>query len=244
MRLLLNAQIYTQDPNQPAAQALAVDGGRIVASGSNQDLLNRFGAAADQQDVSGCVIWPGLVDAHIHLDHYAASLDMIDCETSSQAECVRRVAERTAQAPTGKWVRGHGWNQNNWPEGFGSVRELDAVSPQNPVFLTAKSLHAAWANSAALRAAGISSSTPDPHGGFIQRDEQGRPTGILIGIGHEFGQRRHSNPHPGRNRPFDQPGTDRFSGSMASPACTTTTAAAASKPCKFCSSRGICVCVC
>jgi hypothetical protein len=77
-------------------------------------------------------------------------------------------------------VLGHGWYQNNWREGFGTAEQLDQIAPLNPVYLTAKSLHAAWANSAALSQAGISAQTPDPAGGKIQRHEDGSPTGILL----------------------------------------------------------------
>ncbi len=83
-------------------------------------------------------------------------------------------------AKPGEWIFGHGWNQNSWAEGFGTVADLDAIAPHNPVFLTAKSLHAGWANSRALGMAGITTSTPDPKDGFIQRNKSGNPTGILF----------------------------------------------------------------
>src|SRR5690606_33807460 len=79
-----------------------------------------------------------------------------------------------------EWIRGHGWNQNDWVEGFGTLKELDAAAPDHPAFLTAKSLHAAWANSAALRAAGITRSTPDPDGGMFGRFDDGTPNGLLF----------------------------------------------------------------
>jgi predicted amidohydrolase YtcJ len=82
--------------------------------------------------------------------------------------------------PAGEWILGHGWNQNEWPEGFGSAADLDDAAPDHPVYLTAKSLHAAWANTAALHQAGISRQTQDPPDGLIQRDQDGSPTGILF----------------------------------------------------------------
>jgi predicted amidohydrolase YtcJ len=82
--------------------------------------------------------------------------------------------------PGEKWILGHGWQQNDWPGGFPTAAELDAVAPERPVYLTAKSLHAAWVNSAALRAAGIGAGSPDPLNGKIMRDEAGRPNGILL----------------------------------------------------------------
>jgi hypothetical protein len=90
------------------------------------------------------------------------------------------VAERIRQTLPGEWVRGHGWNQNTWGGDWPTARELDAVAPDNPAYLTAKSLHVAWVNSRALSLAGISLSTSDPADGFIQRDNQGRPTGLLF----------------------------------------------------------------
>ena len=180
MLVLYNARIYTQDPHCPSCTAIAIENGRVLLSGSDNDVLSQAGAKAKKQDMHGQTIWPGLTDAHIHLQHYAGALQMVDCETPTQAECLRRVADRAKQTPRGGWVRGHGWNQNDWPEGFGSVQELDAAAPDHPVYLTAKSLHAAWANSAALRAAGITAATPNPQGGIIGRFVDGSPNGLLF----------------------------------------------------------------
>jgi predicted amidohydrolase YtcJ len=180
MRILYNARIRTLDPARPQATAIAIDHGRVALTGSDQDVLGAVGSAGDRQDARGRTIWPGLTDAHIHLEHYALALQMIDCETSERAECLRRVAEKARQSQPGAWIRGHGWNQNDWSDGFGTVTELDAAAPDHPVYLTAKSLHAAWANSAALRAATITRATPDPAGGRIGRDETGQPNGLLF----------------------------------------------------------------
>src|SRR5512133_1898203 len=176
MRVLYNARIRTQDPKQPSATAVAIDYGRVILTGSDDQVLGSA-SQVEKQDMHGQTIWPGLTDAHIHLQHYAFALAMIDCETATQAECLRRVKEKVRAAPAGAWVRGHGWNQNNWPEGFGSASALDAAAPNHPVYLAAEALHAGWANSPALRAAGITGATPDPQGGKIGRDERGEPNG-------------------------------------------------------------------
>ena len=76
---------------------------------------------------------------------------------------------RPPDTPPGQWVLGHGWNQNLWPEGFGTAADLDAAAPDHPVYLTAKSLHAAWANTAALRLAGVTAASPDPAAGAWAR---------------------------------------------------------------------------
>ena len=102
-------------------------------------------------------------------------------EVPSKAEALRRVADRAAQTPPGEWIVGRGWSQVYWPDRtFPTAADLDRVAPNNPVYLGAKSGHAAWVNTAALRVAGITASTPDPAGSSIQRDASGQPTGILL----------------------------------------------------------------
>jgi hypothetical protein len=179
MKILYNARIHTLDPLEPEASTLVLDRDRIVAVGG-PELLESFGQRATRLDMDGQVLLPGLTDAHIHLMHYALGLQKVDVETPTKAEALRRVAERAQAAPPGSWVLGHGWQQNDWGGEFGSAADLDAAAPNNPVYLTAKSLHAGWANSAALRMAGVTRNTPDPQNGKIVRDESGQPTGILL----------------------------------------------------------------
>lgn len=193
MKLLYNANIHTFDPSNPRASAILIAGGRIIAVGDKSMLESLAHGKIEKQDMKGATILPGLTDAHIHIQHYALGLSKVDCETKTKEECLRRVGERAKTLKPGEWVLGHGWNQNEWkqpsppaplPEGegggFPTAEELDAVSPHNPVYLTAKSLHAAWANTSALKLAGITDSTPDPKDGAIQRDANGRATGILL----------------------------------------------------------------
>jgi predicted amidohydrolase YtcJ len=120
----------------------------------------------------------------------------VDCETTTRRACLQRVAERARTTPPGMWILGHGWNQNNWPEGFGNAADLDAVVAKHPVYLTAKSLHAGWANRLALQAAGISDTTSDPSGGHLERDTDGRPTGFLFESAMELIQRALPDPGP------------------------------------------------
>lgn len=180
MLVLHNARIRTLNPDQPFASALACEDGRIRMVGSDTEVLAEFGSKSRVMDMGGRVIWPGLTDAHIHLEMYAFSHQRVDCETNSRAECLRRVSARARQAPPGAWILGQGWNQNNWTEGFGHALDLDAVSLDHPVYLFAKSAHAAWANTAAMRAAGITSATDDPVGGKIGRDPSGAPNGLFF----------------------------------------------------------------
>ena len=178
--IFYNARIHTLKAGQPRASAIAIQNDRIVACGSAEEVLAEFeGWPGEREDLQGQIILPGLTDAHIHLMYYSLGLQKVDCETSTRSECLRRVAERVLKTPPGEWVLGHGWNQNNWPEGFGSAADLDAFAPDQPVYLTAKSLHAAWANTKALQLAGLNDQTPDPEGGKLGRDSQGRLNGIL-----------------------------------------------------------------
>ena len=188
---LYNAKITTLDARQPAAGALLIRDGRVT----RLDAEAQPPAGEKAIDLGGQTVLPGLTDAHIHLEHYALGLQKVDCETATRGECLRRVAERAAVTRPGEWILGHGWNQNNWPDGFGSATDLDSIAPRNPVYLTAKSLHAGWANSAALRLAGIGPGTPDPAGGRLGRDASGAPDGILFESAMELVSR--AVPEPG-----------------------------------------------
>jgi predicted amidohydrolase YtcJ len=178
--VLFNARIYTMDKRQPVVSTLLIERGKITACGDSNALGAASGDASKYFDLAGKIIIPGLVDAHIHLQHYALSLQIVDCETKSREECLQNIAQKAAATAAGEWILGHGWNQNDWPEGFGKASHLDHSAPDNPVYLTAKSLHAAWVNSAALQKAGITAQTQDPPGGQIQRYSDGTPTGILF----------------------------------------------------------------
>jgi len=178
-RILYNAIINPVDANHPNATALVIEDGKILNIGESEILLAEF-LNCRKQDMGGKVILPGLTDAHIHLHEYGASLEKVDCETNSREECLQRLAKKAKDTPTGEWILGHGRNQNNWVGGFGTSAMLDAVAPSNPVYLTAKSLHAGWANHEALELAGITSKTTDPKNGRITRDEHGEATGILF----------------------------------------------------------------
>ncbi len=184
MKLLFNGRIRTMDAARPLASALLIDHDRIRACGEKDELSRLTGRLEETLDLGGRTVWPGLTDAHLHLQHYSLGLQKVDCETSTLEECLERVRERVGSSEPGAWVLGHGWNHNGWElsgaEGFPTAAQLDAITPQNPVYLTAKSLHAAWGNTAALRLAGIGADTPDPRDGRILRDPSGRPVGILL----------------------------------------------------------------
>ncbi|MGB2963862.1 MAG: amidohydrolase [Anaerolineales bacterium] len=177
--LLNNARIYTMDPRQPQASALEIRGGKIERV-LTEPGADRPGGSGKTLDLNGRVLLPGLIDSHLHLRHYAETLQKINYETDTKEECLHRVADRAAETTPGEWILGHGWNHNTWAGEYGTALDLDQIAPNNPVYLTGKSLHVSWANTAAIIAAGIGEGTQNPAEGTIQRDEYGHPTGILF----------------------------------------------------------------
>ncbi|MBI3176547.1 MAG: amidohydrolase [Chloroflexi bacterium] len=178
MPILYNARLHA--PAFPAATALAIRGERIVAVGSDFDVRALAEPRAEQIDLKGALVLPGLTDSHVHFEWFAFGLANVDVETDTLNRALRRVAERAKVTPKGQWIRGHGWNYTRWGDDFPTAAQLDSVSPDHPVYLTAKSMHAGWANSAALRLAGVTADTPDPVGGKVGRDAHGQLTGILF----------------------------------------------------------------
>jgi predicted amidohydrolase YtcJ len=182
--LLYNGQVHTMDAGQPLVQAVAITANRILAVGSDAELRPLLRPGAPAVDLGGRVLIPGLIDAHVHfgwfsIGVYQQRLDLDNVPT--KAEALARVAQAAAAREPGTWIQGAGWNKNLWPGAeFPTASDLDAVAPGHPVALEDKSHHATWVNSRAMEAAGISANTPDPPGGQIVRDAEGRPTGMLL----------------------------------------------------------------
>lgn len=176
---LTNARVITMDPGLPFASGLIIKDGKIsqvLAQGEDPPLGNN-GALLN---LRGKIVLPGLIDSHLHLRKYAETLQKLDCETNTKGECLDLVRERVRSTPPGEWILGHGWNHNLWSGGYGSAADLDEISAIHPIYLTGKSLHVSWANTAALQKAGISRDTPDPPNGLLGRDPEGNLTGILF----------------------------------------------------------------
>ncbi|MDE2748729.1 MAG: amidohydrolase [Chloroflexota bacterium] len=180
--VLFNGNIITLDKRRPRAQALAISYGRVVALGGNAEIQRLAGADTALVNLAGKTVLPGLTDAHLHWEGQARALRSVDVfELPDKALAFERVRERVQATPAGEWVSGQGWAQELWPgRAFPNRKELDAAAPHHPVYLSAKSGHAAWVNSLALERAGIGASTADPEGGQIMRDADGAATGILL----------------------------------------------------------------
>jgi predicted amidohydrolase YtcJ len=180
MLILWNARILGYSPSTPALSAIAIQGSTILALGESEDILTRFGHLTEKENMEGKVIWPGLIDAHLHFERYAFNSQKINCETRTNDECIAKVKEKARHVSPGEWILGHGWNQTDWVEGFGNAAQLDQIAPENPVFLTSKSLHSAWINSKTLEITGIAQQFPGLTEGLIQKDRSGKPTGIIF----------------------------------------------------------------
>lgn len=177
--VITGARIYTVNPAQETASALAIKDGRILAVG--QDVSQHIGEKTRRIDARGAAVIPGLIDSHVHMEGLGDQLEVIDLRyVRTVAEVAELVRRETARRPKGEWIRGRAWDQTHWGGQFPTARDLAAAAPDHPVYLTRVDGHACWVNPRALELAGISAATKDPPGGKIIRDASGAPTGVLI----------------------------------------------------------------
>jgi predicted amidohydrolase YtcJ len=180
--VILNARVYTADVNRPVAEAFAVRGGRIAFVGSSRGALALVGPRTERLDLASRTVIPGMVDAHAHLLGLGQALRTVNLVgTRSYDEVIGRVVERARTARPGEWIRGRGWDQNDWADTrFPTHQALSRAVPNNPVYLTRVDGHAALVNAKALELAQVTAATPDPTGGRFIRDSAGNPTGVLV----------------------------------------------------------------
>jgi predicted amidohydrolase YtcJ len=173
--------IYTLNNNQPRAEALLVRNNTIIAVGHASELREYLRPGYEDVPLAGRALIPGLTDAHIHLLWTGLNRQRVDLDGvgtfDTALEIIRRYAE---QLPEGAWLRGHGWNHALWEHRWPTAEDLDRVTLGHPAILSRKDGHSVWINTRALELAGIDAQSPDPNGGAIQRDDAGRPTGILL----------------------------------------------------------------
>lgn len=181
--LMDNIHGYTLDGSGKlhTFKALLIDDGKVVATGDEATLAKTAGDAR-RVDGKGHVLLPGLIDAHGHvmgLGFMKRQVDLTDTHTLTDAQTL--ITAHARKNPAARWIIGRGWNQVIWQLGrFPTAIELDAAVADRPAWMERIDGHAGWANSAALKLAGITRDTPDPKGGKIERDAQGQPTGVLI----------------------------------------------------------------
>ena len=180
--VLMHARIYTMDPKEPWAEAMAVRAGKIIAVGSDKAIEAYQGPSTKVIDAKGHMALPGLVDAHVHFLAGSAVMQQVSLnEAKTIGEFQKAIKDYAAAHPDSKWIQGMGWIYSIFGEGGLPDKKLvDAVVPDRPVYLLAYDGHTSLANSKALQAAGITRKTPNPPSGIIVRDPlTGEPTGVL-----------------------------------------------------------------
>src|SRR3984957_1997065 len=180
--ILFHGRVLTVDAQDSIAEALAIRDGKIVAIGTDRDILRLADATTRRIDLQGRTATPGLIDSHAHIaDAGVEELYHVHLsDVSTIGEVVRRVQAGIAGLKPGEWLQGDGWDEGKLAERrYVTAADLDGVSPRNPVWLEHTTGHYGAANSAALRLAKISAVTKDPPAGTIDRDAGGRPTGVL-----------------------------------------------------------------
>ncbi len=180
--LVAFGRVWTGNPDQPWAGGVAMRGDTILAVGDSADIARYVGEQTEVVTAAGAMIVPGFMDGHTHFLDGGFQLASVDLRTAdTPEEFTARIAAFAAERKPGEWILGGDWDHERWPGAPLPTKEwIDSVTPNNPVFVNRLDGHMAVANSAALRAAGITKSTKDIPGGEIVRDPRtGDPTGVL-----------------------------------------------------------------
>src|SRR5262245_4584464 len=180
--VVTNARVYTADVNRPTAEAFAVREGRIAFVGSARGALALAGPKTERLDLGGKTVLPGIVDAHAHLLGLGQALRTVDLVgTRSYEEIIARVSERARGLPAGTWIRGRGWDQNDWADTrFTTHEALSKAGHNHQGILIRVDGRAGLVHAKAPQAAQVTAPTKDPDGGRFIRDGAGNPTGVLI----------------------------------------------------------------
>ena len=177
--VLYNGNIFTVNPGEPHAEAIAISGGRILAVGSDADVLHLASGLTRKVDLGKKTVLPGFIDAHSHPAMAGVMhLRMVDCDLRSISAIEAALRERAARTPAGGWVLGFKYDDTKTSDGRPlSIADLNAALPDHPVQIEHRGGHTAYGNSLAFQKAGIDDKTPDPPGGEIGHDAAGKLNG-------------------------------------------------------------------
>jgi len=186
--ILTNGKIWTGDRQRPWAEAVAIEENRIAAVGSKVEIAKLAPAGARIINLNGRLAVPGFIDNHTHFIEGGMELSRVQLrDAATPQEFARRIGEYAKRVGPGLWIVGGEWDHTIWNPPLLPTRQMiDAVTPQNPVFVFRLDGHMALANSLALEMAGVTRDTADPTGGTIVRDAKGEPTGILKDAAESF----------------------------------------------------------
>jgi predicted amidohydrolase YtcJ len=183
--VLRNGTIITLDPRDSVVESIAVKDGKVLATGTKEELSIHIGSRTEVMDIGGRTATPGLISTHDHfLQHGVSAEHILDIRYPRARSCeniAAIIAEHASEADKGKWIQATGWDETLLRERrFPNRWDIDDASPENPVWLR-RVFEMGVANSQALEIAGITKDTPDPPFGTIDRSDEGEPTGLLRG---------------------------------------------------------------
>lgn len=187
-RALVNGNIHCLDENQRVVQAILMDGNRIAAVGTNEEIAAILEAeetaeASEIIDLCGKTVLPGFNDSHMHLLSYGYGKTIADLEGASSREEAKNIIRAHIdqnRIPPGVWVEAAGWNNDNWDDNRHLTKEdLDAVSTEHPIYALRVCGHIAGLNTKAMEVMGLNRNTPQPHDGHYETDAEGNPTGSI-----------------------------------------------------------------
>ena len=181
--VVINARVFTSDPENPSAEAFAVKGDRFLAVGSGADIRALAGSNTEIVDAEGMFITPGFIDAHSHPSGAGVNeLVQVNADLRSASDIAAALQERAGSTPAGQWIQAFKYDDTKLSEGRPLNRDdIDALVPDHPVVVRHRGGHTSVYNSMALGLAGVTSETQDPPGGRFYRDENGRLTGLVAG---------------------------------------------------------------
>ena len=181
--VVINARVFTSDPENPSAEAFAVKGDRFLAVGSSADIRALAGSSTEIVDAEGMFVTPGFIDAHSHPSGAGVNeLVQVNADLRSASDIAAALQERAGSTPAGQWIQAFKYDDTKLSEGRPLNRDdIDALVPDHPVVVRHRGGHTSVYNSMALGLAGVTSETQDPPGGRFYRDENGRLTGLVAG---------------------------------------------------------------
>ena len=175
-----SARVWTGDPENPWAEAVAIRDDRILAVGSVERVAAHYGPDTDTHILLKGLVVPGFIDTHVHFADGGAALASVKLrDAATPAEFTQRIADFANTLEPGEWILGGTWDHENWGGELPRREWIDSVTPDNPVWVYRLDGHMAVANSLAMQLAGVDADTPDVAGGEIMRDEDGRPEGVF-----------------------------------------------------------------
>jgi hypothetical protein len=178
--VITDARVWTGDPEQPWAEAVASTGEIIIAVGSTDDIAALIGEDTEVISVEGSMLVPGFIDSHVHFLEGGRGLASVQLRDAKTPEVFsQRIADFASSTEPGEWILNGDWDHQNWGGELPRREWIDAATPDNPVWISRLDGHMGLANSLALKLAGVDADSPDIEGGTIVRDAAGSPTGVL-----------------------------------------------------------------